>query len=261
MSGRIFYFTIGKGRDINTRLIFLISCLAITLSGYAMQPVVILMGGAVTPLGQQSQTLYYANTVFKYQPHDSSALKPLVGGFIGAEYPFNEMWAWQSGLAFYQAASSSIDGEEAQAPILNLDAVNIWNYQYKISSRQLLFENKLLLALHEYYHPYVLIGLGAGFNHAYEFQVTPQNSGEVATAIFGGHTNTTFIYMAGLGLDIDVSENMRIGAGYRFVYLGKYDLGNGMLDTGAGGSVFSLPALKSAHSYNHEVLIQLTYLI
>lgn len=226
-----------------------------------MQPIVILTSGAATPFGQQSQTLSFANTTFDYHPDSSSVLKPIAGGFVGIERTFPQRWAWQFGLAFYQAVSSSIDGEEDQAPTLFPDAINTWNYHYKILSRQLLFENKLSIILQKHYRPYLLIGLGEGFNHAYDFQATRQNPGEVATAIFGNHTNKTFIYTIGLGLDMDVFKKMRVGAGYRFGYLGKYDLGKGTLDTGVGGDVFALPALESTYSFDHEVLIQLTYLI
>lgn len=224
-----------------------------------MQPVVTLSGGMVAAQKSQSATFYFANTVFEYQPHHTSVLNPIVGGFVGAEYAINQKWAWQFGAAFYQASNSSINGEETQAPILNLDATNIWNYNYKILSRQLLFENKLLFTLQKNYHPYLLIGLGEGFNDAHDFHVTPLNSGEVATAIFEDHSNKTFIYMGGLGLDINLLKQMRIGAGYRFAYLGKNDLGKGVLDTGVGGNVFYLPAFKSRHSFSHEALIQLTY--
>ena len=66
--------------------------------------------------------------------------------------------------------------------MLSIDAVNIWTYHYNIVSRQLLAENKLLLTIHKQYRPYVLVGLGEGFNYSHGFRVTPQNSGEVATA-------------------------------------------------------------------------------
>lgn len=223
-----------------------------------MQPIFILTGGMVSPLGQQSQSLSFANTVFNYNPHHSSGYKPMVGGFVGAEYLFNPVWAWQFGLALYQATNYSTNGEETQAPKISLDAVNIWNYHYQISSRQLVFENKLSLILKNRYRPYLIVGLGEGFNHAFDFEVTPQNSGEVATATFNAHKNQTFIYLAGLGIDLDVNKHFRVGVGYRAAYLGKYDFGTGMLDTGAGGSVFSLPALHSKYSYNQEVLLQLT---
>lgn len=249
-----------KGKHvIKLPRIFLLPCLAISLSSFAMQPIFILSGGAVTPMGQQSQSLTYANTVFDYQPHHSSNGKPIVGGFAGFEHTFKPSWAWQFGLAFYQAGHSSINGEEAQAPLISLDAVNLWNYHYKIVSREILFENKLLF-VQERYHPYVLIGLGENFNRASDFHVTAQNSGEVATAIFNSKTNQTFSYQGGFGIDVDLIKHLRMGIGYRFAYLGKYDLGKGSLDTGTDGEVFLLPPLKSRPSYSSEVLIQLTCL-
>jgi len=72
----------------NSRLatIFFIASSTIASASYALQPLVILTGGLETPLGQQGQSISYANTEFNYQPHTSSAVKPLIGGFVGGEY-------------------------------------------------------------------------------------------------------------------------------------------------------------------------------
>lgn len=225
-----------------------------------MQPVVILTGGLMNSLGQQPQFFSFANTDFNYQPHSSAAFNSMFGGFIGAEYSFRQIWAWQFGLAYYQGVSFSTNGEEIQAPIEFPEASNVWNYQYKILSRQLLIENKLSFVIKNHYRPYLLLGLGESFNHAYAFQVRPQNAGEVATAIFADNLNKSFIYTVGLGMDVDIFNHARIGIGYRYAYLGKYNLGRGIIDTGAGGNVFHLPALKSKHANNQEILIQFTYL-
>jgi opacity protein-like surface antigen len=242
-------------------LVFFIACCASAFSSYALQPVVTLSGGIATPLGQPSQSLTFANTSFDYQPDNSSAFEPMGGISLGLECPLSKIWAWQFGLGYYQTANTSISGEESQAPLLNPMAVNLWNYNYKVASRQLLFENKFLLNLPKEYHPYLFLGLGAGFNRAYGFGVTPENSGEVATATYSSHNNESFVYMAGMGVDKNLSAHLRLGLGYRVGYLGKYDLGTGTLDTGAGGSVFSLPALKSSPSVSQELLVQLTCLL
>lgn len=236
-------------------------CLTTTLSGYAMQPIVTLSGGMVSTLGPQSQQLVVANTYFSYQPENASAFNSMIGGSVGFESSLNQRWVWQSTLGYYQTGSTSISGEEAQAPISHPLATNMWDYHYKGLGRQLLWENKLLLTLPKGYHPYLSLGLGEGFNEAYGFKVTPQNSGEVATATFDDHHNTDFIYMAGVGLDKNLSEHVRLGLGYHLGYLGQYDLGKGELNTGAGGAVFSLPSLKSSHSLTQELLLQLTCLL
>lgn len=231
-----------------------------SLTTYAIHPIVILTGG-INFLDPKPQNLSFANTVFLYRPLDSTPRSALIGGSLGAEFSLNPSWIWQLGLAFYQSTTLSQLGEEVQAPMSNLNAINTWNYQYKILNRQVLLENKFLFALRTCYHPYLIAGLGESFNYTYGFQVTPQNSGEVATAIFDDHQNKSFIYTMGLGLDIDLMEKIRLGVGYRYSYLGAYNLGKGIINTGAGGSIFFLPALKSAHSLNHQMQIQLTYFI
>lgn len=154
----------------------------------------------------------------------------------------------------------SLWGEVDQAPISNPTAINTWNYQYKIVSRQLLVENKLSYSLRTRYRPYLLAGIGTGFNKAYKFQAIAQNSGQVATAIFTNHQNNSLIFDIGLGMDIDITKQVRLGGGYRFGYFGAYDLGKGTLDTGPGGNIFYLPALKSARAYSQILLLQLTYI-
>lgn len=255
-----FYVDQQRVSKIKLRIALLLTSIFLSVSSYAMKPLVILSGGLANSLGRDSQSFIFANTTFNYQPRSSSVVKSMVGGFIGVEESFREIWAWQFGLAYYQGVSSSVSGEEIQAPIESPEAVNQWHYQYKISSRQVLLESKLSLVMKQRYRPYLLIGLGEGLNHAYAFQVTPENSGEIATAVFSENLNKKFIYTIGLGLDMDIFRNARIGIGYRYIYLGKYDLGRGVIDTGAGGSVFDLPALKSMHVNNNEILIQFTYL-
>lgn len=241
--------------------VFLVTCVVFAAPTYALRPIVIFSGGLATPLGQESQSFNYANTDFNYQPNDSSSLNPEAGIFGGIEVAFKKGWSWQFGLAYYQGKRSLVSGDEIQAPADNQEAKNLWYYQYKILSRQFFVENKFSFVAQKIYHPYALVGVGERFNHVYSFQATPSNEGEIATAIFGDHTNHAFAYTIGFGADIDISSQVRIGAGYRYAYLGKYDLGNGTLDTGAGGEVFIIPAMKSQHSYNQEVLLQLTYLL
>lgn len=237
-------------------LVYLVSPLC-----HAVRPIIILTGGIVNPLDLGSKTLSFANTFFEYHPQDSSRKKGLFGGFFGAEYSFNPSWAWQFGLAFYQSTAFTLKGEEVQAPISNPNAINTWNYQYKIVNRQLLVENKLSYSLRTRYRPYLLAGIGTGLNRTHEFQAIPQNPGEVATVIFAGNHNNSLIYKVGLGMDIDITKQLRLGGGYRFGYFGSYDLGNGILDTGPGGNVFYLPGLQSAHASSQELLLQLIYIL
>jgi hypothetical protein len=54
---------------------------------------------------------------------------------------------------------------------------------------------------------------------------------------------------------VDFPCNSRIGIGYRFTDLGKVHLGRGVIDT------TQIPGtLQQSHFYNHEILVQLTYL-
>jgi hypothetical protein len=117
-----------------------------------IQPVIVVSGGMSSPIAQQSQTLTFNdNTVFSYQPDHTSAMKPMLGIFAGVEYPFYTIWAWQTGLGFYQGTATSVNGSETQAPISSPNAVNLWDYHYNVLSRQIYFENKLSFKLKNHF--------------------------------------------------------------------------------------------------------------
>ena len=103
------------------------------------------------------------------------------------------------------------------------------------------------------WHPYITAGVGEAFNNAYAYIETPIISSDVPmTEPFSSHSTKAFTYFAGLGLDVDVGEHLRAGAGYRFLDLGQASLGMTPLQD-------STNTISHSHLHANEFLAQLTF--
>jgi len=71
--------------------------------------------------------------------------------------------------------------------------------------------------------PYVGAGIGMGFikTKAYSGSVYPENPADNESMWFGSKNVTNFAWNIGAGLGYDITDNVTIDAGYRFVGLGK----------------------------------------
>jgi|GEM_PF-3640525 len=221
-----------------------------------LHPVITVSGGIATTHVGQSQTLRMEGdfTTYQYTRSGDHSTRKIFGGFIGTEVPLFPKWTLQTGLGFYQPSSfSSGNGNLIQG--INVPSSNQFPYHYKVKSRQLLVEWKLLWSVRERFHPYASLGIGAAFNRTYAytadlppfFTFTPQ---------FTAHTNTSLSTSFGVGIDVDIHKKWRLGAGYRFTDLGKGNLGLGLIDTTPFAS-----ALAQSHLYTNEFMAHLTYLI
>jgi len=235
----------------------LLSCLALTsfANENSVRPALAFTAGAAFVSGlDDSEEFELGLSRYNYQGQDNQITRGLFGALIGAEFPVYPNLTLQMGIAYYQPSSSlPVNGTLIQG--VDASSSDQSAYQYKIQSRQLLLDNKLLMEWKEHYHPYISVGLGAVFNTAEGYEVGSSCLCD-NTALYEAHTQTSFSYNLGLGLDYDVAENVRFGLGYRFTGLGKAALGSGEL---LGASVSSSPG--ELNLYAQEVLGQLTYFI
>lgn len=220
-----------------------------------IRPLVTLSGGEVfsSHVGQSQTFPEIEGSFYSYSANNANQSRGLYGSFIGAEWGFNPCWALQFGVGYYQASAFTARGLLTQGP--DAGSSDIYNYQYNITSRQLLAESKLLFNWHERYHPYALMGLGEAFNKASSYQTTVPPF-LTFTPMFNSHTTKSFTYAVGLGLDVDVVRHVRAGLGYRFTDLGKVNLGAGSIDTTSIGN-----SLTQNHMCANEVLAQLTFIL
>ncbi|CEK10339.1 outer membrane protein [Legionella hackeliae] len=220
-----------------------------------IRPLVTISAGVVAAKTGKTQTLTMDGdfTEYRYQAGNSYSDKILGGVFIGEEVSLCPKWLLQLGLGLYIPGDFSSKGNLTEG--IDEISSDTFSYNYKIRSRQLLVEGKLLSTMNKSFHPYVLLGLGAAFSEAYDYNpavppfltFTPQ---------FTDHQNVSFSYSVGAGLDVDLRKNWRLGLGYRFADLGRADLGYGVIDV-----IPFANTLKQSHLYAHQVMLQLTYLV
>lgn len=193
---------------------------------------------------------------FNYQAHHNHQASFLYGAFLGAEIYLNPRWLLQTGLAYYEPGAFRAGGAVTQGA--DSQSANTYTYSYDINAHQLLAEAKLLYNCQQYkrFHPYVVAGMGAGFNAAHNYQVNIQPAFTTFSNQFPNQDTTSFSYSIGLGIDMDMTNKLRLGLGYRFADLGKVTLGNASID-----QVPTNNNLSQSHLYTNEVVGQLTFVM
>lgn len=173
-------------------------------------------GVAVTTNLGQSTTFPIVDPVtdefFIYHQTNSSQSTPLFEAFLGAEHEIYSNWLGQMGLAYAQTGALTSKGMLTQGA--DVPSSNQYDYQFKVVTRQLLVQGKLMHPYKERFFPYLLLGLGVSFNTASDFtsSVPPLLT---FTRQYDDHSNSTFAYRVGLGVDFALSTHARVGIGSR----------------------------------------------
>ncbi len=185
-----------------------------------------------------------ANT---YQSTNSQDTQFLGGIFLGAEFNLNSLWNWQWGLSYFQNSALEAKGQVVQFGSPNL------NYAYDITSRRILAETKLLYTFRQIFHPYLNAGVGEAFNRANNYIEYPidDGAGVPMSQPFSGNSTHCFTYAAGLGIDIDATNRIRFGFGYRYADLGKAELGTTPLQ-------IDTSTIKNNNLTSNEFLFQIS---
>lgn len=227
-----------------------------TVFGTPWQPVISLGAGAAFTDNLGSNNYFPVvnpdtDSFYYYQPNQSSTGAGLFDVFLGGEFTLTNEIAVQAGLGYDVATSYNVNGRLTQGA--DAPSENVYSYHYQVFNQQLQAEGKLMYKFREIYHPYALLGLGAAFNSSYGF-TTSVPPFLTLTRDFKNHLETAFTYTVGLGIDVDVAENIRLGLGYRFADLCNVNLGHSTVNTtSVAGSI------NQSHLYLNQVLAQVTY--
>jgi opacity protein-like surface antigen len=222
-------------------------------------PVVTASAGVALAKVGESQSVNNVNdfTQYYYQVNNSYSTQLLLGAFVGTEIVLQPQYAVQVGLGFYQP---SVFNTRQGTLTQGVDAASADQYQfsYNVKSRQLLLEGKFMWLFHENYRAYITAGIGPTFNNVYGYKanILPYTSVATFTPLYSNQQQTAFSYAAGLGVEMDIAKNWRVGLGYKFTDLGRANPGSGMIDT----SYFS-GSLTQQHLYAQEIMTSLSYLI
>ncbi len=174
------------------------------------------------------------------------------GGFLGVERTFLPNLNAQLGASVYIDSQLTAKGHVWQFGVPKFDN---FTYDYHIQPVRVMVTNKLLTTLPRYQsmHPYFSWEIGAAFNQASNYHensivplVTPMSP-------FSRHTETSFAWGVGLGMDYSVTQHVRAGMGYQFSNLGSASLGRTSAET-------TSQSLSLSHLYTNQLRLQLTYL-
>lgn len=186
---------------------------------------------------------------YRYSPNKTTKTPVIYGGFLGAEWRGFSHFSVQLDAKYNQSSSFFVHGNLVQGA--DVQSEDHYTYKYSVRIRQLLAEGKFQYVL-KWFRPYAMLGLGAGFNIANHFS-TNVPSTLALTRMYEGHSNASFSYLVGAGMDFDIIKYLRLGVGYRFTDLGKVALGSANIDGIAAGGT-----LSQSHVYSNELLAQLT---
>lgn len=169
--------------------------------------------------------------------------------FLGIQRSIKPMVLGQIGVAVAAASKLTLNGdiwEDADPDF------NDFYYQYKVNHAHVAVKGKLIADRGYFAQPYLSGSVGVGFNRASNFIIIPKIFEQLPGPSFTSHTNTTFTYTVGVGLQKAITEHFQAGIGYEFADWGKYNLGPAPEQT-------LNSSLSLSHVYTHQLQFSLSY--
>lgn len=222
-----------------------------------MSPVLGLGLGGTNTINLTSKTTFpitspVVDEFYTYTPSSQALTQGLIEAFVGVEHPINPLWLTQLGFAYTQTAMLKPSGNLLQGA--DISSADTYHYQYNVNLRQIMMQGKLMTRRHDKFYPYLLAGLGVGVNTASNFSTTaPLNL--TFTRSYTDNTQTSFAFRLGLGVDVQVLSNVRLGLAYRITDEGNISLGNAKINTTPVSGTLSQSAV-----FANEFLVHLTYI-
>ena len=193
-----------------------------------------------------------SSETYQYFANHTAQTSSITGLFLGGEWQAHPLWLIQAGLGYHQASPFNATSTYLQG--VDTASQNLYNYHYGVLMRQLMLEGKLLYSIKSRLHPYFLAGLGSSFNKAYNYytNVPPYLT---FTRQYSNNSSTSFTYEAGIGVDYDILQSLRLGIGYRFTDGGKFKLGAATINTtNVNGT------LSQSNLYANELMVEMTWI-
>ena len=186
-----------------------------------------------------------------YDANNNNAVLGIVELFFGVQRSLNEKFTGQLGVALAGSDAAKLSGSIWHDADPNF---NNFTYSAKINQARLLFKSKLFAPIDELNElsPYISAGVGAGFNHSYDFTITPKIFQEVPPPAFSTHTTTALMYTLGVGAQKTIATHWQFGMGYEFASWGKSGFSSASGQTIGTG-------LQLNHLYSQEVQFFISY--
>ncbi len=170
--------------------------------------------------------------------------------FAGMQKSVSSVLQAQFGLAVAATSNAPMSGiiwDDADPQFDN------YVCKYSIQHTHLAIKGKALADMDYWVIPWVSASIGVGFNKSHAFNNTPTIFEAVSTANFNSHTQTTYSYTVGAGIQKALDSHWQVGVGYEFSDWGKSVLGQ------AYGQTLNTH-LGLNHLYTNGVLFNMTYL-
>ena len=188
-------------------------------------------------------------STFSYTPNQHREQPLRFGASLRKTINFLSLDAVQVGISYHHITKMSVHGalEQGMFPPFSQ-----FNYSYSMTSSQLLAEAKLLRQWYKIFYPYLIGGIGVGFNKAMNYATTVPDY-LTLTPWYSNNARISLSYSVGLGIDLLKSQSLSIGLGYRFSDLGQVRLGDGRIRSRETPS-----SPGQSHLYQNTVLIELS---
>ena len=129
---------------------------------------------------------------------------------------------------------------------------NNYIYGYHIQHGHVALKAKVFNDLGYRILPWISGSIGVGFNRSNSFYNIPLITQAIAQNNFGNHTQTSFTYTVGAGLQIIINSNWQAGMGYEFADWGQSHLNQALGQTQSSG-------LRLNHLYTNGLMFNITY--
>ena len=213
--------------------------------------------GSVWTMPGSQQTIFLTPEIEKaytvYQPrHTLTDSNTLADGelFLGIkkDLPYNLFT--HIGIAGALTSQASLSGE------IEDDAdpqFNNYVYGYHVQHGHVALKAKVFKDLNYSVLPWISGSVGVGFNRANGFHNSPVIIEAVAQNNFTNHTQTSFTYTVGAGIQKVLTQNWQAGIGYEFADWGQSHLNRAQGQTMGAG-------LSQNHLYTNGLMFNLTYI-
>lgn len=207
--------------------------------------------GPVWTQAGTNQTFYLTPTIQKTFNANNTA-RALADGelFLGQQRQLTGIFQAQYGLAVATSAPANLSGyiwDDADLQFQN------YTYHYTVQHTHIAVKGKVLMDNQLPVTPWVSGSLGVGFNKATAFTNTPIVFQAFPMTNFTAHTETTFTYTVGAGLQRFLTPNIQAGIGYEFA-----DWGRSQLYRAPGQTLGNGIALD--HLYTNGLMFNITYI-
>ena len=209
------------------------------------------IGPAWSNNGQNQTLTLQPGVQDRYMATKKSNVFPYGEIFFGMEKQLNKSLFAQLGLEVGAGGTARFRGDIWQSANPNL--VN-YTYSYNVNEVRILAKMKLLADIKFYdTRPFVSVGLGGGFNHAYHFATQPTSpKSPPYVYTFNSNVTKTFAYTFGFGFDEVINAHWHAGIAYEFANWGQSQLAAANQQTIGEGLLVN-------NIYINAVLLNLTY--